>query len=1173
MNKFRFIGLFACFLTFGLWHRAFAQPAIINEWSQGPTGCTSEWIEILVIQDGLDLRGWSLRESTPAAATIVTFANNPIWSSMPAGALIVVYNPNSGCGKDPILGPDDLTLGCDYSYTASGSDPTLFSSNWSSWVAFSNSTNTDNPELWNASNVLVQDWDQGNNAGFTVGTLRPGSNSGVYYSGNTAAGVSNPANWVKASPSSSPSLTPARPNVAANGTWIRSLQRPSVRFTVPGTTFCEGDQVTLTVEFEGQAPFDYTYTDGTNLFNGSAASSPHNITVTLAAGSPQFWFTSVTNALFPTTGPTCDTATLLVTPDPTVGTIVGPTNPCIGSSVRYYVDGGTTADTSKGWSVPVGWVITAGATTDTVTVTVGAGSGNVGLTAFNRCNSTYRFIAVAPNDVPTVGAVVGPDTVCVGQTVQYAVQGGLQNFTPPATWSFPAGWVQQSLNSSGDTVTVLVGSVTAGSVSVSAANVCGSRTQILAVLDVDSLPVVAGINGPATVCAGDTVTYSTQGASGNVQNSQWTVPGTWGILSGQGTGTITVRVGTGSGNVQVQVTGVCGTAQTSLAVTTLSLPQAPPMLQGDPTPCVGSIQVYNLPTPVSAPNTVQWTVPTGWTVISGQNNDTIQVVVNSSDTLRAVLTNSCGSITRQIAVVAQPLPSFNGAGAIVGSLTPCVGSNATYTVGTVNNSTSLNWRVPATWTLVSGQGTNSITVTTTTDTGYVVVTATNACGSTSDSILVVPNTEPQPFSLTSSQDTICLGATTQLLLVGTHSPQSTLSWTPTTGIIGSTTNDTAVVQPSATTTYTLTITNKGCTRSASITVVVESAPNVQITTSSPTHCVGSLPVQLQATGADSYRWSPLTGLTNPNTPNPTADPATTTTYQVVGTNASGCSDTAFVTIEVIQPFTPVIDAPPNFCVNNQWSPVSCANCQAGDVVEWLYNGQVVGTGPNPTVTLTQVGNAAQQFPITLLVTRGGCDFTSQVFTATSVPNAEANNFTTNPAYTPGDVLPAGTEMQFLSQSPSANYFEWVFIAPDGTRDTLSSSAPFALYTFTQEGRYQVVYTAANRSQNGFACSYISTDNFYDVAPDLKDIIVYLPNVFTPNGDGQNDIFKPTIIGNIQTYAMTIYDRWGTQVFESASVNDNWTGGDAPEGVYVYVLQILANNGKKTEYTGTLTLLR
>lgn len=88
--------------------------------------------------------------------------------------------------------------------------------------------------------------------------------------------------------------------------------------------------------------------------------------------------------------------------------------------------------------------------------------------------------------------------------------------------------------------------------------------------------------------------------------------------------------------------------------------------------------------------------------------------------------------------------------------------------------------------------------------------------------------------------------------------------------------------------------------------------------------------------------------------------------------------------------------------------------------------------------------------------------------------------------------------------------------------------------------------------------------------------VFVPNVFTPNGDDTNEEFKISLSGATQ-YQINIYNRWGGMVFESTNVDVNWDGKNdgvvCPEGVYVYVISFKSKNGADKYLHGTVTLIR
>ncbi len=88
---------------------------------------------------------------------------------------------------------------------------------------------------------------------------------------------------------------------------------------------------------------------------------------------------------------------------------------------------------------------------------------------------------------------------------------------------------------------------------------------------------------------------------------------------------------------------------------------------------------------------------------------------------------------------------------------------------------------------------------------------------------------------------------------------------------------------------------------------------------------------------------------------------------------------------------------------------------------------------------------------------------------------------------------------------------------------------------------------------------------------------YIPDAFTPNGDGKNDTFKPLLLGNVASYRFTIYNRWGAKVFESNEVGKGWDGKvqalATDTNVFVWICQYqLLGQSLKTE-KGTVVVVR
>ena len=156
-------------------------------------------------------------------------------------------------------------------------------------------------------------------------------------------------------------------------------------------------------------------------------------------------------------------------------------------------------------------------------------------------------------------------------------------------------------------------------------------------------------------------------------------------------------------------------------------------------------------------------------------------------------------------------------------------------------------------------------------------------------------------------------------------------------------------------------------------------------------------------------------------------------------------------------------------------------------------------------------------------------------------------------------------LHFINSSTGANEYEWNF------GNDLTSTLAEPELSLTTEGNYLISLVAT--SPDG--CRDTAVVNYY-YQPGL-----WLPNAFTPNRDGKNDFFRPvTNRGNISPYAMQVFDRWGSLVFESNSSAVGWdgtcNGRPCAAGVYAYIIKfnVLENSsGKPVILKGQLSLIR
>ena len=116
---------------------------------------------------------------------------------------------------------------------------------------------------------------------------------------------------------------------------------------------------------------------------------------------------------------------------------------------------------------------------------------------------------------------------------------------------------------------------------------------------------------------------------------------------------------------------------------------------------------------------------------------------------------------------------------------------------------------------------------------------------------------------------------------------------------------------------------------------------------------------------------------------------------------------------------------------------------------------------------------------------------------------------------------------------------------------------------------------------GFPCFYIDTVTveveIVQCLPPAAYCAVYMPNAFTPNNDGKNDFYVSSVSCTTETYRLEIMDRWGRPVFVAYRPEDAWDGRsqgkDAPEGLYVYRLELVDILLKRRVISGILILVR
>jgi gliding motility-associated-like protein len=170
--------------------------------------------------------------------------------------------------------------------------------------------------------------------------------------------------------------------------------------------------------------------------------------------------------------------------------------------------------------------------------------------------------------------------------------------------------------------------------------------------------------------------------------------------------------------------------------------------------------------------------------------------------------------------------------------------------------------------------------------------------------------------------------------------------------------------------------------------------------------------------------------------------------------------------------------------------------------------------------------------------------------------------------TPQPTSIVSPEIQFLDYSTGQiNYWHWTF----GVLND-SSLLQNPVYTYADTGSYPVQLIVTN--------NYGCTDTVTNYAVIDPILTFYVPNAFTPNENGNNDVFRAYGDGiEKSTFEMKIFDRWGECVYRSNKYEEGWNGGFnnsmplLPQDVYVYKIYFKDFSGKKHNYIGHVTLIQ
>ena len=299
----------------------------------------------------------------------------------------------------------------------------------------------------------------------------------------------------------------------------------------------------------------------------------------------------------------------------------------------------------------------------------------------------------------------------------------------------------------------------------------------------------------------------------------------------------------------------------------------------------------------------------------------------------------------------------------------------------------------------------------------------------------------------------------------------------------------------------------------------------------------------------NYQWSPSNGLSNPKTGNPFAAPEITTTYILnVSSVGGGChvQDTVIVQASEIDASLQIIGKNV-FCIDNEDSAI--LKVRATDNIQWYKNNSLITGARDSTYRVTSSGTYYAQ-----LKNAAGCILSTQ---EKPIVIDKAKPPITYPVKYAINDLPLNLKARPIGETVLWN--------PLSSLNNVKSFTP--VFRGATETLYTVEITTATE------CVTVDTQ----LVKIIKNVEIYVPNAFTPNGDGKNDILRPHLRGILELQYFKIFNRWGQLLFDTRAEEIGWNGTfkGAPQSsqTVIWLLQGIGVDNAVYTKKGTATLIR
>ncbi len=570
---------------------------------------------------------------------------------------------------------------------------------------------------------------------------------------------------------------------------------------------------------------------------------------------------------------------------------------------------------------------------------------------------------------------------------------------------------------------------------------------------------------------------------------------------------------------------VVGTAATCTNVATFTVVASDNPIITVPTASV--CQFHNVTLSASGAQTYVWSPSntlnsaTGSTVIASPTVTTVYSVIGSS--------LNCQSPTQQttVDVVANPV-------IVIAPVTPtiCAGSP----IGlTAFGATNYTWTPAIAINTVNG---NFVIVNPTVTTVYQVLGEAATCTSTAVRMVsVIPLPDLQAVS---DRTIICAGDKLNINANGAVN----YTWSPAVALSGIYTNF-VIANPMVPITYTIVGDNGICKKTITFSIDVKVRPVLNLSTDKPKICQGQS-ATIFASGCSGYSIHPNPWTNITNSTSAVVTPTASFNFSVTGYNGDSIYACPF-TKEILITVVPTITA------GASWNSGVCEGgsvkleAEGSNSYQWTpYEGL---NNPN---TRTPYASPKVTTVYTVIVSdMGMCPQT-----ATTEVKVHPQ-----PTVNAGPDAVYNSDEQIFLNAKGTGTLSWIF-----GDNIICSVCPQSQITPTRSGVYQV------RTTNEFGCT--ATDDVWIEI--TNDYPIFIPNSFTPNYDGLNDVFL--VYGqSIIEFEMMIFDRWQHQIFSSTDQMKGWDGVYKGQIVkndsYIYVINYKTYDGKKHTKTGYVLVVR